>query len=242
MIRIDRLSLKQGDFELSDISFHIPTGNYGILMGRTGCGKTTILEAVCGLRPIQSGQITLLDRDVTHLKCAERGVGYVPQDLALFMNMTVEEHLAFALRVRKWSKEDIHERVQAMAGLLGIRYLLHRKPIGLSGGESQRVALGRALSFHPPILLLDEPLSALDESTRDEMYDLLRTVQRRTGVTTLHITHSRREARELGEIIWSLHDGKSYGEQSATRSQTAITGNGATLKRGESSSVKPGEQ
>src|SRR5581483_5915765 len=104
--------------------------------------------------------------DVTHLHTADRGVGYVPQDLALFPTLTVREHLAFALNVRRADQPTIKSRIREFADLLGIDHLLNRLPHGLSGGESQRVALGRALSFHPQVLLLDEPLSALDEETR----------------------------------------------------------------------------
>lgn len=208
MIQVDGLAIEQGDFSLTDVSFKIQSGTYAILMGKTGSGKTTILEAILGLRPIQSGRIHLLNQDVTQLKTAERGVGYVPQDLALFPTMSVHEHLAFALGVRHWGKNDIEERVNELAKLLGIRYLLHRKPQGLSGGESQRVALGRALSFRPKVLLLDEPLSALDESTREEMYELLQLVQRHTGVTALHITHSQTEAKRLGDLVLRIEHGK----------------------------------
>jgi ABC-type sugar transport system ATPase subunit len=177
-------------------------------MGKTGSGKTTILEAIAGLRPIQSGSIRLLDRDVTGLKPGERSVGYVPQDLALFQTMTVAEHLAFALVVRHWDRKAIDRRVDELSGLLELGPLLHRKPRGLSGGEAQRVALGRALAYHPRILLLDEPLSALDDDTRTEMYSLLRSVQQRTGVTTLHVTHSRTEAKTLADRLFRLHHGR----------------------------------
>src|SRR5690606_2722179 len=117
------------------------------------------------------------------LKPADRGLAYLPQDLALFQTLTVREHLAFALVVRKWRKARIEERVGELASLLGIQHLLDRRPLGLSGGESQRVALGRALACQPKVLLLDEPLSALDDVTRGEIYELLRSVQHQTGVT-----------------------------------------------------------
>ena len=177
-------------------------------MGRTGCGKTTLLEAICGLRRIRSGTITLAERDVTWLKPAERGIGYVPQDGALFSTMTVREHLAFALVVRKVQRQAIRRRIAELAELLGIGDLMHRKPKGLSGGERQRVALGRALSFEPPVLMLDEPLSALDEATRDQMYDVLRRVSGLPGVTTLHITHSREDAQELADSLFVFEDGR----------------------------------
>src|SRR5207253_2022153 len=129
------------------------------------------------------------------------------QDLALFPTLSVREHLAFALRVRRSTEQTIKLRVSEFAELLGIAHLLDRLPHGLSGGESQRVALGRALAFHPQVLLLDEPLSALDEETRHEMYDLLKRVQRQTGVTTLHVTHSKAEARALAQQLLVLDAG-----------------------------------
>jgi molybdate/tungstate transport system ATP-binding protein len=207
MIAIDNLHLRAGAFVLGGLSLAVPTGEYAVLMGKTGCGKTSLLEAICGLRPVQSGRIVLLGRNVTHLRPAERGVGYVPQDLALFPTLRVREHLAFALEVRRRPASEIVARVAELAGMLGIADLLERHPQGLSGGEAQRVALGRALSFHPRVLLLDEPLSALDEDTRGGMVDLLREVQRRTGVTTLHVTHSLTEARRLADRLFVLAGG-----------------------------------
>src|SRR5262245_30955821 len=176
-------------------------------MGKTGEGKTTILEAICGLRAILAGRILLQGSDVTQLHPADRGVGYVPQDLALFPTLTVREHLEFALRVRRVSEQTAKARVGEFGDLLGISHLLDRLPHGLSGGESQRVALGPALAFHPQVLLLDEPLSALDEETRPEMYGLLKRVQRQTGVTTLHVTHSRAEAKALAQRLLVLDAG-----------------------------------
>ncbi len=207
MIALDRLAVRAGAFAFADLSLAVPTGAYAVLMGRTGCGKTTLLEAVCGLKPVLAGRVLLLGRDVTALKPAERGVGYVPQDLALFPTLTVHEHMAFALTVRRWPAQQAEARVEELAELLGIRHLLDRRPAGLSGGEAQRVALGRALSFRPRVLLLDEPLSALDESTRGDMVALLRSVQRRTGVTTLHVTHSMNEARQLADQLLAFEGG-----------------------------------
>jgi ABC-type sugar transport system ATPase subunit len=207
MISVTGLSIQQGHFGLAEVSFSVPTGKYAVMMGQTGTGKTTLLEAICGLRPIKSGRIELLSRDVTRLKPADRGVAYLPQDLALFQSLTVREHLAFALVVRRWPKNKIAHRVEELAELLSIGHLLNRRPAGLSGGESQRVALGRALACHPQVLLLDEPLSALDDITRNEIYQLLRSVQHQTGVTTLHVTHSQSEARALADVLLLLEQG-----------------------------------
>lgn len=207
MIQADNLTIRAGSFALAGVSFTVAEGRYAVLMGRTGSGKSTLLEVICGLKPVAAGSVCLMGRDVTRLKPADRGVGYVPQDLALFPTMTVRQHLAFALTVRGWDKEAIDRRVGELAQLLGIESLLERWPQGLSGGESQRVALGRALSFNPRVLLLDEPLSALDEETRHDMVGLLRAVHRETGVTALHVTHSPSEARKLADVVLLLEGG-----------------------------------
>lgn len=208
MIAVEHLKVCVGGFALEDVSFEVPTGNYAVLMGRTGAGKTTLLEALCGLKPVAGGTIRLNERDVTRLKPAERGIGYVPQDRALFQTMTVREHLAFALVIRKADQQAIQQRVGELSRLLGIEQLLERRPHGLSGGEAQRVALGRALSVRPGILCLDEPLNALDDDTRQEMYKLLGEVQQSTGVTILHVTHNLDEAEQLADRILLLRNGK----------------------------------
>lgn len=208
MIELRSVHLRAGDFALSDLSFKVETGQYAMLMGRTGRGKTTILESICGLRSIDRGAILVHGTDVTDWPPADREIGYVPQDLALFPTLTVEEHLQFALRLRGHSRMNIAARTGELADVLGIAHLLGRKIQGLSGGESQRVALGRALSFRPSVLLLDEPLSALDESTRQEMQSLLRRVKETTGVTTLHVTHSSDEATALADRCIRLDNGQ----------------------------------
>jgi len=208
MISVKQLSIQVGSFSLNEICFEVPAGEYAVLMGKTGSGKTTLLESVCGLKPVKAGSITLMGVDVTNKKPAERGIGYVPQDGALFTTMTVRDHLAFALRLRKWTAKLIEERIAELAELLGIAYLLKRLPHGLSGGERQRVALGRALSYRPGILCMDEPLSALDEDSREEMCALLKTVQAHTGVTVLHVTHSKTEAIQLADRVLFLSDNK----------------------------------
>ncbi|MEZ6058094.1 MAG: ABC transporter ATP-binding protein [Planctomycetaceae bacterium] len=197
MIAVENLTVSVGQFRLQGISIDIPQGAYGVLMGRTGCGKTTLLEAIAGLRPIESGTIRIGNCDVTQFDPATRGIGYVPQDAALFSTMTVRDHLGFALMIRNTPQREIDSRVDQLATQLEIQHLLSRRPVGLSGGERQRVALGRALASNPPVLLLDEPLSALDPSTRGNMQDLLRNIAKQTGVTILHVTHNAEEARQL---------------------------------------------
>lgn len=208
MIRLEDVQLRAGSFALKGVSFEVPSRQYAVLMGKTGSGKTTVLEAICGLRPITSGQIELLGQDVSHARPAERGTGYVPQDGALFARMTVRNHFAFALKLRRQSRKEINARVEELAELLGVEDLLRRRPKGLSGGERQRVALGRALSFRPSILLLDEPLSALDDETRLQMYELLKRVQDHEHVTVLHVTHSQHTADHLADLVLRIEDGR----------------------------------
>ncbi|QDT08451.1 ABC transporter ATP-binding protein [Planctomycetes bacterium K23_9] len=207
MIELQNIAIDAGDFSLRNLSFEVADGQYAMLMGRTGRGKTTILETICGLRKPSAGKILVDQVDVTDWSPGDRQIGYVPQDLALFPTFTVRGHIEFALRLRRWSAADIQERAAEMAEVLDITHLLDRSITGLSGGESQRVALGRALSFRPSVLLLDEPLSALDDATRNEMQELLRDVKTKTGVTTLHVTHSHEEADALADIRLTLDDG-----------------------------------
>ena len=207
MIALENVTVRAGAFHLSGISLEVPTRSYGVLMGRTACGKTTLLETICGLKAARAGRIILDGRDATHLRAAERGIGYVPQDGALFSTMTVRRHLSFALEIRQAPLESVKTRVAELARLLGIEGILDRKPPGLSGGEQQRVALGRALSARPRILCLDEPLGCLDEDTHDEVCELLKRVCREVEVTTLHVTHSMNEARRLADCIFRIENG-----------------------------------
>lgn len=208
MIELREVTIRAGQFVLERISFQIEAGQYAVLMGRTGRGKTTILEAICGLRSIVAGSVLVRNADVSGWSPAAREIGYVPQDLALFPTLDVRQHLEFALRLRKAGARDIKERVAELSEVLGISHLLSRRIQGLSGGECQRVALGRALSFRPSVLLLDEPLSALDEETRGEMYGWLRRVKETTAVTTLHVTHSQEDADALADRRLYIDDGR----------------------------------
>ncbi|WP_417731674.1 ABC transporter ATP-binding protein [Rosistilla oblonga] len=204
MMELAEVSVAAGTFSLRGLSLRIETGEYAVLMGKTGIGKTTLLETICGLRKLGGGKIRIAGVDVSGWSAADRNVGYVPQDLALFPTMTVGQHLEFALRFRKAPRRQRAVRVREMAATLQIESLLDRKIDGLSGGEAQRVALGRALTFGPSVLLLDEPLSALDAETRQNVQAILRQINRKTGVTVLHVTHSQGEAESLADRWFCL--------------------------------------
>jgi ABC-type sugar transport system ATPase subunit len=144
---------------------------------------------------------------VTPLAPGRRNIGYVPQDAALFPGMNVRRHLTFPLEIRRWPRRQRDRRAEELAEMLALGDLLDRRVQGLSGGETQRVAIGRALSWRPATLVLDEPLSALDEATREEMYAMLKRVQHQTGVTVLHVTHSTVAAERLADRRWVLRQG-----------------------------------
>lgn len=208
MIALRNVSITAGSFGLNDISFRVESGEYAVLMGKSGRGKTTLLEAICGLRVVQSGAVLIRERDVTGLRPGDRQIGYVPQDLALFPTMTVRQHLEFSLHLQRWKPVAVRQRVGELSDMLGIATLLSRGVHGLSGGESQRVALGRALASHPAVLLLDEPLSALDDETRSEMHQVLMRIQAATAVTVLHVTHNQEDARALASRVFLLDSGR----------------------------------
>ncbi len=193
---------------LENVNLSIPSNTYAVLMGATGCGKTSLLEIICGLRRPKHGRVLLEGRDVARLEPRERGIGYVPQDLALFPGLTVRDQIAFAPRLRGMLSVDTASLVQRLAGQLGIQALLDRLPDALSGGEKQRVALARALAAQPKVLLLDEPLSALDEGRRAESMTLLQQVQEEHALTVLHVTHSSAEANMLGRVRLRMAEGR----------------------------------
>ena len=216
MIRLENITWRAPHFALSEVSFAVPTGKYAVLMGRTGTGKTSLLEIICGLREPANGSVWLGDRDVTREAPGSRGLGYVPQDGALFPTMTVFEQIWFGWKIRMKDPRAEGSRVMRIVNTLGeemgISHLMDRKPQGLSGGEKQRVALARALALQPKVLLLDEPLAAVDEETQDDLIDLLKRTQRDHSITVLHVTHSKREAAALGEVRLKLEDGKVVQE------------------------------
>ena len=172
MIEIQQLTVSNGAFEVCEINLTVRSGEYAVLTGPTGCGKSTLLETICGLNRLTTGQILIAGQPIHHLPPAQRQIGFVPQDAALFPEMTVEKQLGFSLMVRKVSRQRCQQRVNELLELLELAHLRSRVPLGLSGGEKQRVAIGRALAFRPKLLCLDEPLSAIDASMRNELQEI----------------------------------------------------------------------
>ena len=208
MIELRNISVRQSEFSLQNVSLRMEANTYYCLVGKTGTGKTTLIEILCGLRRFESGSIWINGQDATLRKPGERDIGFVPQDLALFGNMTVAENIGFALKIRKVDRNTREEKIKEMADLLGISHLLHRLPKALSGGEKQRVAIGRAVIFQPAVLLLDEPFNALDQETKQDLFKLLRSIKSKLKMTVLHITHNRDELENMAEMVVHLKDGQ----------------------------------
>lgn len=182
-------------------------GEFVVLLGASGSGKTTTLKAVAGFVPIDSGKIVALDRRLDILPVEHRNVGVVFQDYALFPHMTVRKNIEFGLRIRRTSSGERKRRVDEMIDLVGLGKLADSKPSILSGGQKQRVALARALVYTPSVLLMDEPLAALDRKLRGGLQDEIRRIVREAGTTTLYVTHDQEEAFNLADRVAILQHG-----------------------------------
>ncbi len=208
MISVEDLVLQVGDFRLQNLSLDVDREEYLIIIGPTGCGKTLLMETICGLNVPDNGAIYIDGREVTRKDPAERKIGYVPQDYALLPFKTVEENIAFGLQAYKCGRKKMKERLQMVMEMLDIKHLRRRYPANLSGGELQRVALGRALAIEPDVLVLDEPLSALDESTCRELMDRLKQLYSELNTTFIHICHRLEEALTLGSTLTVMRNGR----------------------------------
>lgn len=207
MIRIEDLKYQVGSFCLHT-DFEVCDNEYAVLLGMTGSGKTLLLENLCGLRTPQSGRVLVDKQDVTDSEPRNRQIGYVPQDGALFEHLNVRRNIAFSLEVKGFARTECEARVEEAARLLHITHLLNRSIRGLSGGERQRVALGRALVSQPRALILDEPVSALDEYTRESVCLELKRIQRELKLSVIHVCHSFEEAGLVADRISVMHEGR----------------------------------
>jgi len=200
MLDVKTISICLGKFELHDISFEVERGSYFVLLGESGAGKSVLLEMIAGLQRPQSGSVWLNGQDITREKIQNRRMGLVYQDQALFPHLTVRQNIAYPLECRTLRSAEIQQRVETLAGSLGISNLLKRDTTTLSTGEAQKVALARSLATDPEILLLDEPLAAIDVQTKPELRALLRRINQ-SGQTIVHVTHDYEEAIALADRI-----------------------------------------
>ena len=186
----------------------IEKGEFVSFLGPSGCGKTTTLRMVAGFDLPTSGTIRIDGKDITHLRPNQRNVGMVFQSYALFPNMTVGENVAFGLKIGKWPTAEIKARVDEMLAIIKLPHLVDRYPYQLSGGQQQRVALARALAIKPQVLLLDEPLSALDAKIRVALREEIRGLQQKLGITTIFVTHDQEEALSMSDRIVVMNEGR----------------------------------
>jgi len=218
MVRVENISKNLGEFFLKDVSLDVADSEYFMILGPTGAGKTILLETIAGIYSPDKGKVYLNGRDITRLPPRKRNIGMVYQDYMLFPHLNVEQNIKYGMRSRKLSKQEISQKVDKLANLLGVAHLLQRHPGTLSGGEQQRITIARALIMEPEVLLLDEPLGALDSKTRIKLREELRRIHSFTHTTMIHVTHSFDEAFLLG-------------------SQMAIMNNGEIVQVGEPSEV-----
>lgn len=208
MILLKGLNVDLGEFRLRDVDLEIAGGEFFALMGPTGAGKTVLLEAIAGLVPVLSGAIEAGGRDITALPPEKRGVGIVYQDYSLFPHLSVRQNILYGARYCHSSRQDTESLLESLSADLCIEGILHRDPKTLSGGEMQRVTLARALIVKPDILLLDEPLSAIDAVFRNDLRQMLKKLHRDTGATFLMVTHDFAEALTLAERAAVINEGR----------------------------------
>ncbi|RZN42959.1 MAG: ATP-binding cassette domain-containing protein [Methanosarcinales archaeon] len=208
MIRIENVSKNLGEFKLDDATLQIDEGEYFIILGPTGAGKTILIETIAGIYRPDSGRVFLNGVDVTNILPKDRQISMVYQDYMLFPHLNVAGNIGFGLRQKKIAKSEIIMKTGEIAELLGVSHLLSRYPGTLSGGEKQRIAIARAVVTEPKVLLLDEPLSALDSRTTERLQAELARIHEITGTTTIHVTHSFEEAFALGDRIAVMCGGR----------------------------------
>jgi ABC-type Fe3+/spermidine/putrescine transport system ATPase subunit len=211
MLNLKRISKKLGDFHLTDIDLEISEGTYYVLLGRSGSGKTQLLELIAGLNKPDAGEVWLDGRNITEHRIQGRNIGLVFQDYAIFPNMSVFGNIAYSINSGRTDRNVVKDRVSKVAVELNISHLLNRNTQHLSGGELQRVALARTLITSPRLLLLDEPMASIDASLKDDIKRLLRRLNRQ-GLTIIHVTHDYREAISLASKVGVIHNGRLIQE------------------------------
>jgi sulfate transport system ATP-binding protein len=208
-ITVEGASKRFGDFQaLNDVSINVPNGSLTALLGPSGSGKSTLLRAIAGLETLDGGRVLIDDEDVSTKPVQKREVGFVFQHYAAFKHMTVFENVGFGLKIRKWKKPEISDRVHELLRLVQLDGLAGRFPSQLSGGQRQRMALARALAVQPQVLLLDEPFGALDAKVRKDLRTWLRHLHEEMHVTTIFVTHDQEEAMDVAEQLVVMNNGQ----------------------------------
>lgn len=207
-LRIDCISKKLGLFSLRNVSLEVGEGEYFVLLGPTGAGKTVLLEVITGFHRPDKGNIILNGRDITDMPIEKREIGYVPQNCPLFPHMNVFENVEFGLKMRRTAAVKRKKTVDTMLEIIGLDALAKRKPLTLSSGERQKVVLARALVTEPKIVLLDEPLTAIDAETHRSLKDELKRINRELHVTMVHVTHDQIEGFSVGDKIAIMQNGE----------------------------------
>ena len=217
-IRFEKINKLFGsNHVLKDIELDVEKGQFVTLLGPSGCGKSTLLRCLSGLEQVTSGRIYLEGEDITEVIPRRRGIGMVFQQYSLFPNLSVRNNVAYGLKLKKMPRPEIDKKVEEMLDIVGLADKIDQYPAQLSGGQQQRVALARAMVTAPKVLLLDEPLSAIDALLRKNLQIEIRRIQQQLGITTIYVTHDQDEAMIMSDVINLFHDGKI--EQSGTPEQ-----------------------
>ncbi len=229
-LRVENLSKSYGENKALDgVTLTVRPSEFLVVMGPSGCGKTTLLLAVLGVLKVEQGHVYIDGRDLNSLRIRERNIGYAPQDFGLFPHLSTYDNVAFGLRARGFYRAEVDSRVKERLSLVGLEGVEQRKPSQLSGGQKQRVALARALAIDPCLLLLDEPLSNVDEATKAEVKANLKETIKRTGVTTVCVMHDPDDALELGDRIAVMYLGRII--QYTTPEDLVRNPNGEVVRR-----------
>jgi putative spermidine/putrescine transport system ATP-binding protein len=209
MVHLDRVTKTYGNYiALTETRLDIQRGEFLTLLGPSGSGKTTLLNMICGMQVPTAGRVVIDGRDVTDVPPSKRGIGMVFQNYALMPHMTVFENIAFPLQIRRVEKREIRERVTKVLALVGLEALEHRRPRELSGGQQQRVSIARCMVYDPALILMDEPLGALDKKLREQMQIEIKRLHRESGITIVYVTHDQEEALNMSDRIILMNRGR----------------------------------
>lgn len=210
-IHFEQINKKFGsNHVLKDIDLEVEKGQLVTLLGPSGCGKSTLLRCLAGLEQVTSGRVYVDGEDITDVIPRRRGIGMVFQQYSLFPNMNVTDNVAYGLKLKKLPRAQIADKVEHMLEIVGLSEKKGQYPAQLSGGQQQRVALARAMVTEPKVLLLDEPLSAIDALLRKNLQIEIRRIQQQLGITTVFVTHDQDEAMVMSDVIHLFHDGQSF--------------------------------